>query len=165
MTGTVSFLLGLTGCNSGNGEGAATTDVVAAFYPLAYAAQQVGGADVRVRNLTPAGAEPHDLELTAGDAKEVDDADLVVYLGDGFMPGLQEAVANRSRASLDLLAGQHLTVGKSENGERAMDPHVWLDPIRSPTSCVRSGTRSTASRRRGRSQHASSTWTPSTGAG
>ncbi|HEX2192354.1 MAG TPA: zinc ABC transporter substrate-binding protein, partial [Acidimicrobiales bacterium] len=38
---------------------------VASFYPLAEAAQQVGGDRVRVENLTPPGAEPHDLELTA----------------------------------------------------------------------------------------------------
>ena len=48
--------------------------VVAAFYPLAYAAEQIAGPRRAVRNLTPAGAEPHDLELTPGDVREVDDA-------------------------------------------------------------------------------------------
>ena len=37
--------------------GSGPTKVVAAFYPLAYAAEQVGGATVTVENLTPAGAE------------------------------------------------------------------------------------------------------------
>jgi zinc transport system substrate-binding protein len=32
------------------------SNVVAAFYPLAYAAEQVGGQRVHVTNLTPAGA-------------------------------------------------------------------------------------------------------------
>ena len=38
--------------------------VVAAFYPLQFAAEQVGGDRVSVTSLTAAGAEPHDLELT-----------------------------------------------------------------------------------------------------
>ncbi len=120
----------LAGCGSTRRGGAPSTRVVAAFYPLAYAAQQVGGRSVSVRNLTPAGAEPHDLELTARDVKAIDDANLVVYLGEGFMPGLQKAVASRSGPSLDLLAGQRLSVGSSEDGKDATDPHVWLDPVR-----------------------------------
>ena len=60
---------------------------MAAFYPLAFAAEQITGGSVDVRNLTPAGAEPHDLELTPRDVRAVHDATLVLYLGDGFMPG------------------------------------------------------------------------------
>jgi zinc transport system substrate-binding protein len=45
--------------------------VVAAFYPLAFAAERVGGPSVQVSNLTPAGAEPHDLELTPDDVAKV----------------------------------------------------------------------------------------------
>lgn len=103
---------------------------MAAFYPLAYAAEQVGGLSVSVRNLTPAGAEPHDIELTAGDVRAVGDADLVLYLGQGFMPGLEKAVGNRGGASLDLLVGQQLVPGKGEGGEAVTDPHIWLDPVR-----------------------------------
>ena len=68
---------------------------MAAFYPLAFAAEQIAGGRADVRNLTPAGAEPHDLELTAGDVRAVDEASLVLYLGDGFMPGLETAVSER----------------------------------------------------------------------
>jgi hypothetical protein len=38
-------------------------DVVAGFYPLQFAAAQVGGDRVSVTNLVQPGAEPHDLEL------------------------------------------------------------------------------------------------------
>ena len=38
--------------------------VAAAFYPLAFLAERVGGDHVEVTNLTSPGAEPHDLELT-----------------------------------------------------------------------------------------------------
>ena len=124
-----ALLAGVTGCGD-EATPPGTKRVVAAFYPLAYAAEQVGGTGVSVRNLTPAGAEPHDLELTAGDARDLADADLVVYLGEGFMPALQAAVANRDGASLDLLSGQRLAQGKDEGGELVHDPHVWLDPVR-----------------------------------
>jgi zinc transport system substrate-binding protein len=99
---------------------------MAAFYPLAFAAQQVAGPSTEVDDLTPAGAEPHDLELSPGDVKDVDRAALVLYLGDGFMPGLETALKSRSGPSLDLLR-----VGRrGAQGELATDPHVWLDPVR-----------------------------------
>ena len=52
-------------CGGGSARTADETRVVAAFYPLAFAAERVGGRDVRrCTNLTPPGAEPHDFELT-----------------------------------------------------------------------------------------------------
>jgi zinc transport system substrate-binding protein len=66
-------------------------DVVASFYPLQFVVERVGGGLVGVENLTPAGVEPHDLELTPQDAASLEDADLVVYLS-GFSPALDDAV-------------------------------------------------------------------------
>jgi zinc transport system substrate-binding protein len=96
--------------------------VVAGFYPLAWAAEQVvAGAelDLEVVNLTPAGGEPHDLELSPRDVESVRDAEVVLYVGGGFQPALEDAVAERTGPSLDVL----LTAEES-------DPHVWLDPVR-----------------------------------
>jgi zinc transport system substrate-binding protein len=123
----VAVGLGATACGGGDAE-TSGTEVVAGFYPLAFAAEQVGGAGVGVRNLTPAGAEPHDLELTPQDVKAVRDADLALYLGRGFMPALERAVSEREGPSLDLLGGQALLEGGES--EDAVDPHVWLDPVR-----------------------------------
>jgi zinc transport system substrate-binding protein len=123
----VAVGLGATACGGGGPE-TSGTEVVAGFYPLAFAAEQVGGTRVDVRNLTPSGAEPHDLELTAQDVRAVRDADLVLYIGGGFMPALEQAVADRKGPSLDLLGGQELAEGG--DGEEARDPHVWLDPVR-----------------------------------
>jgi zinc transport system substrate-binding protein len=102
--------------------------VVAAFYPVAYAAQQIGGSTVEVTNLTPAGAEPHDLELRASDVIKVAKADLVLYLGEGFQPAVAKAVTSTHAHAIDLLANQSLAAGKNEEGKQALDPHVWLDP-------------------------------------
>jgi zinc transport system substrate-binding protein len=97
--------------------------VVAAFYPLAYAAQQLGGPTVEVANLTPPGVEPHDLEATPGDVQAIHSADLVLLLGHGFQPQLEDA-AGRGENVVWLLdtPGLH----RFDNG----DPHVWLDPLR-----------------------------------
>jgi zinc transport system substrate-binding protein len=97
--------------------------VVAAFYPLAYAAQQLGGPAIHVTNLTPAGAEPHDLELKPGDVAKVKKAKLVILMGDGFQPQLERAAVGSRARVLTLLD----TPGIGRHGN---DPHVWLDPLR-----------------------------------
>ena len=111
---------GVAACGGESDESGATTRVVAGFYPLAFAAEQIGGDGVDVTNLTPAGAEPHDLELTPREVEEILDADLVLYLGEGFQPGVEEAAAESYGESIDALEGLQLREG---------DPHVWLDPV------------------------------------
>jgi zinc transport system substrate-binding protein len=124
------FALGLTACGSPSGDTGGRRDVVAAFYPLAWAAESVGGRTVDVRNLTPAGAEPHDLELTARDVAEVRSADFVFYLGRGFQPAVEDAVQGADGNVVDLLAGQQLAKPAEAEGELTRDPHIWLDPVR-----------------------------------
>jgi zinc transport system substrate-binding protein len=109
-------------CGGGGGSDGEGTSVIASFYPLAFAAEQVGGASVRVRNLTPPGAEPHDLEATPGDVQELHEADLVLLLGKGFQPQFEDAAGDGERV-LRLLDTPGLAVLGS-------DPHVWLDPLR-----------------------------------
>src|ERR687891_770422 len=94
-------LAGLAGC--GSKERSENRTVVAAFYPLAWAAEEVAGDDVDVVNITPPGAEPHDIELTARDVERVRDADVVLYLGGGFQPAVEDAVEGASGRVVDLL--------------------------------------------------------------
>ena len=68
--------------------------VVTAFYPLTYLAEQVGGDQITVTNLTPPGGEPHDLELTPQQVAAIGEADLVLYI-EGFQPAVDEAVVFR----------------------------------------------------------------------
>ena len=113
----------LAGCGGGGG-GEETVTVVASFYPLAEAAERIGGHDVEVTNLTPAGTEPHDLELTPDQVDAIEDADVVLYLGGGFQPAVEEVAERREAGSVDLLA--ELALEEGEGGE--VDPHFWLDP-------------------------------------
>lgn len=115
--------------------------VLAAFYPLQYAAEQVGGERATVDSLTPPGAEPHDVELSPRQVAAIADADLVLYVP-GFQPAVDEAVALvASDRAVDVTDGLRLLpadtgtvtdaadqTGGHDHDETAVDPHVWLDP-------------------------------------
>jgi zinc transport system substrate-binding protein len=117
--------LALAGCGASqrNAGEARRRQVVASFYPLAFAAQAVGDGRVDVSNLTPSGSEPHDLEVSPGDVRRIRSADLVLLLGHDFQPQLEGAAGHGSRV-LALLDTPGLD--RFANG----DPHVWLDPVR-----------------------------------
>lgn len=132
------------GCSSGGAAGAdpQRVDVVAAFYPLQFLAERIGGDAVRVTNLAKPGAEPHDLELNPSQVGQVTDAELIVYLK-GFQPAVDDAVAQNGgdrafdvtsvQPLLDATAGGHNHEGEEEHAEEGSggkDPHVWLDPTR-----------------------------------
>jgi zinc transport system substrate-binding protein len=149
--GATIVMVVLAGCaqdspESSSGDG---LTVVAAFYPLAEAAQQIGGDGVEVKNLTPPGAEPHDIELTTDQLDEIIDADLVLYMGKGFQPALEEAVDRAEGLVLDVLDGEELVTGEAhgheEEGEHAeedestLDPHIWLDARRWANAIERIG--------------------------
>ncbi|SDU61066.1 metal ABC transporter substrate-binding protein [Jiangella alkaliphila] len=137
--------LALTACGSdddpvaGGGDGPV---VAASFYPLAFVTERVAGDYATVENLTQAGGEPHDLELTARQVGEIADADLVVYLA-GFQPSVDEAVEQNAEDRAVDVAGlvelldnpEDEHEGESEeeheghdHGDLAGDPHIWLDP-------------------------------------
>lgn len=114
----VAVLAGGCKDDSGNGANGEEVQVVAGFARLAEVAERVGGRNVEVRDLTPAGTEPHDLELSSDAIDAVEDSDVLLELGGGFQPALNRA-ARRARMRVDLL-----------RPEERDDPHVWLDPVR-----------------------------------
>jgi zinc transport system substrate-binding protein len=105
--------------------------VVAAFYPLEQAARQVGGDRVEVTNLTAPGAEPHDLELTPDQIQSIATANVVLFLGGGFQPAVQDALRDATGLTIDVSETlRTLPVPPGESGSGlAADPHVWLDPV------------------------------------
>jgi len=116
----LTFVFLLTACGASVQAGPDT--VVASFYPLAFAAAELAPG-VPVKNLTPPGAEPHDLELSPIDAATIRDARLVLLLGHGFQPQIEDAAGTGDNV-LRLLDTPGLDLLPSG------DPHVWLDPIR-----------------------------------
>jgi len=118
-------------------------DVAAAFYPLEFALEQIGGERLSITSLTQPGAEPHDVELTPRQVAQLANADLVVYL-QHFQPAVDDAVASvATGSSLDVSPAADLTLTAADHGHEhgdeedreaessgAVDPHFWLDPTR-----------------------------------
>ncbi|HEX5542080.1 MAG TPA: metal ABC transporter substrate-binding protein [Micromonospora sp.] len=118
-------------------------DVVAAFYPLQFVAERVGGDTIKVTNLTKPGIDPHDMELNPSQVGQVTRAKLVVYLK-GFQPAIDDAIAQQEGIlAFDVAGVQQLltrTGGHTHDhgegtpsGSQNLDPHVWLDPTRLAT--------------------------------
>jgi zinc transport system substrate-binding protein len=160
---SLTAALALSSCASGSGDPSAagggssgTLSVQASFYPLQYVTERVGGDLVQVESLTPAGAEPHDLELSPAAVDGLRTADAVVYLS-GFQPAVDDAVAQAApEHALDAVhagvegeeahsAEEHGAAEESHGGEAhseeapagddghghgGEDPHFWLDPDR-----------------------------------
>src|SRR6187431_2799003 len=130
LVASAALLLG--GCASADAGDDARMPVTAAFYPLQFVAERVGGEHVRVTSLTKPGVEPHDLELTPRAVGSLADAAAVVYL-DGFQPAVDQAVTTQAAdAAVDVTPEARLTLSTSNEhgGGAAPDPHFWLDPTR-----------------------------------
>ena len=106
--------------------------VAASFYPVAFAAEKVGGTRVAVANLTPVGAEPHDIELNSEQLDRLLEAKVAFVLGSGFQPAVEKAADQRDGSTVELLPKLVDAQGKKvakEGKEGGLDPHVWLDPV------------------------------------
>jgi zinc transport system substrate-binding protein len=143
--------IGLAGCGALSTDGETAGDsreVVAAFYPLEFAAERVAGDRFTVSNLTALGGEPHDLELTVRETADLASADLVVHLA-GFQPAvddaveqtvegevlevtevvdLQEVADHSEEAHVEEEGDAHAEEDAHHHGDE--DPHFWLDPLR-----------------------------------
>jgi zinc transport system substrate-binding protein len=128
----LGLLLATTSCAAFSDTAAdGKVTVAAAFYPLAFVAQRVGGDDAHVTNLTQPGNEPHDLELDIRTTAEVADADLVLLVH-GFQPAVDDAVAEVAEGEvLDVADVVDLKESTEDHGEK--DPHFWQDPGRMAT--------------------------------
>ena len=111
----------LTGCDA-HDDG--KVHVVAAFYPLAWAAGQVAGRNAAVEDLTTPGVEPHDLELTVRQTAALSAADVVLY-EKGFQPSVDSAVKENAQDTLEV--GSVVDLEQTDDG---VDPHFWHDPAR-----------------------------------
>lgn len=117
----------VAGCSSSSGSVGGKVDVVGSFYPLAWAAERVGGQRVHVLDLTPPGVEAHDTTLSARQVADVEEADVVLLLGMfGFQPQVEAAARHARGHVVDVTKGMSL----HPSGEPGLsaDPHVWLDP-------------------------------------
>ncbi|MFC6153677.1 metal ABC transporter substrate-binding protein [Nocardioides yefusunii] len=95
-----ALLLAGTGCSAFEEDD--TVRVAAGFYPLAWVAEQVGGDDVEVANLTRPGKDAHSSEPSLQATATLARADLVVVSG-GFQAEIDASVkANAKGRVLDV---------------------------------------------------------------
>lgn len=121
--------------DSGTDAEPADITVSAAFYPLEFVADRVGGTHAFVQELTAPGVEPHDLELSPAAVREMQTADVVLYLSN-FQPAVDDAVAATQVDAFDAgsivelhAAEEHESEEEGADQEHGdSDPHFWLDP-------------------------------------
>ncbi|MDE5864823.1 MAG: metal ABC transporter substrate-binding protein [Lachnospiraceae bacterium] len=127
---TVCMILGLTGCSAeGNGfrnfEQNGKIRVVTTIYPIYDFVQNIAGDRAEVINLVPAGTEPHDFELSTGDMRLMEQAEMLVYNGAGmehFVPKTLKALSNEELTVVE--AAVEIAPIQEEDGD--LDPHTWL---------------------------------------
>ena len=132
--GTVVALLAAAcgGGSEGGGDGRAS--VVAGFYPLAEAAQRIGG-DLRLGHEpdAPGGGSARPRAHTRRCRGDRDLRRGAADLGGGFQPAVEEGAAASDGMVVDVLAVADATMpappSAADDG-LSVDPHVWLDPRR-----------------------------------
>lgn len=120
----VAFLAPLAFACSGSAGTPGVPRVVTTVYPVSFVVDRIAGDEVDATDLVPAGAEPHDVELSPGQVRTLAEADLVFYVGGGFQPAVEDAVEGIEGDAVDVLGAAGV---RDEGGT---DPHVWLDPLR-----------------------------------
>ena len=122
----------LAGCASADAGDDGRMPVTAAFYPLQFVAERVGGDHVRVTSLTKPGVEPHDLELTpraVGVAGSVEGRRLPRRLPAGRRPGRDARQAPDAAVDVSPAARLTLPAGGEHAGESAQE-HADHDATR-----------------------------------
>ncbi len=109
--------------------------VLATFYPVGEFARAIGGDRVTVSLLVPMTVDVHDFVPTPSSVEAVASASVFVYNGVGlepWVPSLVTAAENPHLVSVDSSIGvATLPVpAQFQTGNRTVDPHIWLDPVR-----------------------------------
>ena len=147
-------LIGLTACSSGSNaesQSSPTTiipkiKVVATTAILGDLVQKIGGDQVDVSVLIPAGADPHEFEASASQVAKLRDAQMVVANGLDLEERLTSVLDQAANSGVKVFSvaplvdpivitnqdeSDHGHDHGSENDKgETLDPHFWLDPTR-----------------------------------
>ncbi len=131
--------------DSGDGDSAveagdaASLRVIATTTILGDIAENVVGGDGTVEALMAPGQDPHTFGLSARQAADLRDADLVVANGLGLEAAFTDVLIEAERSGTPVIFVAELLdpiprggpVDEDEHAEAgSLDPHVWLDPLR-----------------------------------
>ena len=147
----VASLLIVSGCSAST-ETAETDlpNITTGAFPIAWLSSRLAADCATVTDLTPAGGDVHDLELSPAQTAAVVDAQLIITVS-GFQPAFDDAVTTSTAPVLDLIDAINPITGHDHDHDHAddadhdhghdseseskadsdiLDPHFWLDPNR-----------------------------------
>ena len=132
--------------------------VYTTVYPLTYFTERIGGENVNVQSVYPAGSNEHTFDPTQKDMMSLADADLFFYIGlglEGFVENAKKTLANENVsmiATADSVSDEELAVSEVQEDEHGheeesnedehaheeeshddhdhgeIDPHLWISP-------------------------------------
>lgn len=111
--------------------------IVADTAPIQSMVQAVVGDLAEVEVLLPAGASPHDYAMRPSDAIALENADVVVWVGHGLTPFLEDPIETLAKNAtvvefLDTDGWLRIELDHhddhDEHDHGAVDPHAWLAP-------------------------------------
>lgn len=113
-------------CNKNNNknsdkDNSGKLQIYTSIYPIYDFTKKIGGEKISVYNMTKAGAEPHDFEITSKDMANLSKANLFIYNGGG----MEHWVDTIKEALKDI---KYINTSSNIN-ENNLDPHFWLSPI------------------------------------
>lgn len=118
----LSLLVGCSNVSKDNIDSSNKLKVYASIYPMYDFAKKICGDKADVYNMTSAGSEPHDFEITSKDMADLTKANLFIYNGGGM-----EHWVDTVKDSIKELK----YVETSSNiDDKGVDPHFWLSPIK-----------------------------------
>jgi zinc transport system substrate-binding protein len=110
--------------------------VLASMDPLAMLLRDVLGDRVTVDTFLLPSQTPHDASFTPGQARKVQQADLIVWLGADAEPALAKLMARQRSTGLAMLSLEGIRQREMQDAHDhhhghhhgALDPHLWLSP-------------------------------------
>ena len=118
----ILFSIIIVTCNNNDNKNASgKLQIYTSVYPIYDFTKKIGGEKITVYNMTKAGAEPHDFEITSKDMANLSKADLFIYNGGGmehWVDSVKDALQNI----------KYIDSSSNINNQDNLDPHFWLSP-------------------------------------
>lgn len=107
--------------------------VVTSFYPLEFLAKEIGKDLIEVKNITPAGSEPHEYEPTQQQIIDINESNILLTNGAGLESWTtklaQNPDKNNSYSQKIVELSKFFKLSElEEEGKTVQDPHIWLSP-------------------------------------
>ena len=114
-------IITITCNNNDNKNTSGKLQIYTSVYPIYDFTKKIGGEKIAVYNMTKAGAEPHDFEITSKDMANLSKADLFIYNGGGmehWVDSVKDVLQNI----------KYIDSSSNINNQNNLDPHFWLSP-------------------------------------